>query len=675
MKSTLNWGILGTGKIAKVFADALGQSQTGTLRAVGSRKLQTAQKFAARYFDVTAHASYEELLADPDVDAVYISLPNHLHCEWTVRAAQAGKHILCEKPLATNYAEAMTMLEAVRRHQVFFMEAFMYRCHPQMAKLVELIRNGTIGEVRQIQVNFSYNMGEALGNIRQQNEVSGGGIMDVGCYCMSMARLIAGSANGKDFAEPLEVKALAHIGDKSRVDEWASAVIKFPGDILASLTCGTRVAVDSTLRIWGSEGNIQIPNPWFPGQGDKAGEILIKRDGKDTEKVLLSSDVPLYSLEADIVARHVKDGQAPAPCMTIADSLGQQQALDSWREEVALIFDGEKPEQLLTPFSGQKLAARPEFPMPFGKVEGVDKSVSRVVMGSMMMSPRKMAYSFALLDDYFERGGNCIDTAWLYSGGKCEQAVGAWLQARQIRDEIVLIAKGAHTPECSPEGITRQLHESLDRLQTDSVDIYMMHRDNLVIPVAEFVECMNEHQRASRMKSFGASNWSLQRLREANEYAASKGLTGLSSTSVNFSLAKWNEPMWSGCVTGSDEESKAWYTQTQMPLFAWSSQAGGFFTGRFAPQRREEAMKDPQISEVERTWFNEANFARLERARQLAQQENTGATQIALAYVMNQPLNIFALIGPRSIEETRTSMLALDVPLTSQELRWLDTGD
>jgi aryl-alcohol dehydrogenase-like predicted oxidoreductase len=296
-------------------------------------------------------------------------------------------------------------------------------------------------------------------------------------------------------------------------------------------------------------------------------------------------------------------------------------------------------------------------------------------MGSMMLSPDKMAYSFALLDDYFERGGNCIDTAWLYSGGKCEEAAGAWFQARGVRDDIVLIAKGAHTPHCSPEGITRQLRESLERLQTDAVDIYMMHRDNPEIPVAEFVDCLNAHQKAGRMKSFGASNWSLERLREANEYAAGKGLTGFSSSSVNFSLARWNEPMWADCVTASDETSKAWYQQTQMPLFAWSSQASGFFTGRFAPQSREEAMQNPQIAEVARTWFNEANFARLKRARQLAAQKNTGATQIALAYVLHQPLNIFALIGPRTIEETRTSMIALDVPLSPQELHWLDTGE
>lgn len=133
--------------------------------------------------------------------------------------------------------------------------------------------------------------------------------------------------------------------------------------------------------------------------------------------------------------------------------------------------------------------------------------------------------------------------------------------------------------------------------------------------------------------------------------------------------------MWKDCVAGSDETSKAWYEQTQMPLFAWSSQASGFFTGRFVPQSRDEAMQNPQISEVARTWFNDANFARLERARQLAQQKNMDATQIALAYVLQQPLNIFALIGPRTIEETRTSMLALDVQLSPQELHWLDTGE
>ena len=205
----LAWGILGTGGIARTFARALATSNTGALLAVGSRTADSAERFGAEFAIPRRYASYEALLADPDVQAVYISLPNHLHALWTIRCAEAGKHILCEKPLATNYGEAMTAVEAARQHDVFLMEAFMYRCHPQTARLVELLREKVIGDVRVIQAHFSFNMhGPRHENIRQQNAAAGGGIMDVGCYCASMARLVAGAALGQPFADPLQVKAL-----------------------------------------------------------------------------------------------------------------------------------------------------------------------------------------------------------------------------------------------------------------------------------------------------------------------------------------------------------------------------------------------------------------------------------------------------------------------------------
>lgn len=671
----LRWGILGTGKIAGTFAEALAQSETGTLYAVGSRTAENAREFAGLYADVRAYGSYEELLADPQVQAVYISLPNHLHCEWTVRCAEAGKHILCEKPLATNYAQAMTMLEAVRRQDVFFMEAFMYRCHPQTTRLVELIRDGAIGEVRLIQANFSYDMGEKLENIRQQNEAAGGGIMDVGCYGLSMVRLLAGAVQGEEYSRPVELNAVAHIGENSRVDEWSAAVLKFPGDILANVVCGSRLQVDSTLRIWGSKGHIEVPNPWFPGKDGGEGKILLHCAGSESEELPVPCNVPLYALEADTVAQYLENRQAPPPCMTLADSLEQQKVLDWWRRGAGLVFDAELPERLDVPATGRALRRQPEIPLTFGRVEGVDKPISRIVMGTMVMHSQQLPYSFALLDDFYERGGTCLDTAWIYAGGEAEKAVGAWLQARGVRDEMVLIAKGAHTPHCHPEALSRQLYESLDRLQVDSVDIYMMHRDNPEIPVAEFVDCLNEHKNAGRITSFGVSNWSNGRLQEANDYAATKAVTGFTSSSVNFSLAQWNEPMWEGCVSASDALSKQWYLERQMPLFAWSSQASGLFTGRFTPQSREGGMRNPQISEVARVWFNDENFARMNRVQQLAGQKNTGPTQIALASVLSQPLNIFALIGPQSIEETRTSFLALNTPLSAQELRWLDSGE
>ena len=175
MTSTpLRWGIISTGKIARTLADAIHRSRTGELLAVGSRRQETAAAFGAEFDVPRRYGSYAALLADPDVDVVYNALPNHLHAEWSIKAAQAGKHILCEKPLATNLGQAMALVEAARYHDVFLLEAFMYRCHPQTAKLVELIKAGAVGAVRLIQASFTGNMSLDLNNIRLQNGAAGG---------------------------------------------------------------------------------------------------------------------------------------------------------------------------------------------------------------------------------------------------------------------------------------------------------------------------------------------------------------------------------------------------------------------------------------------------------------------------------------------------------------------
>ena len=660
----LNWGILGTGGIAHAFAKALATSQTGRLLAVGSRSSEKANRFGDEFSIPRRYASYEALLADPEIQAIYISLPNHLHALWTIHCAEAGKHVLCEKPLATNLGEAMSAVEAARQHDVFLMEAFMYRCHPQTARLVELIRSKAIGEVRLIEAHFSFNMHGPSVDIRQQSEAAGGGIMDVGCYCASMARLVAGAALGVDFSEPIDIKAQGHIGVNNQVDEWATATMRFPGDIIANLSCGIQVATENTLRIWGSTGHIISNNPWFPGTQNSL--LQLYHDGQaEPEQVVADSDLPLYSVEADTVARHLNQRQAPSPCMTWADSLGNMATLDRWRKDIDLVFDNERSAALSLPTSGRPLARKPDAPMAYGRIAGIEQPVARIIMGSMVFNPSNLPYTCAMLDHYFEVGGNCIDTAFVYMS---EIPVGQWMKLRGVREQIVLIVKGAHTPACNPADLTRQLHKSLANLQTDYCDLYLMHRDNPEIPVGDFVECLNEHLRAGRVRAFGGSNWSIERLQVANVYSQEHGLVGFAVSSPNLALARWNQPLWEGCVTASDAGSRTWYQQSQLPLLAWSSQASGFFTGRFKPEDRD----DPSLKDVVRNWYNEGNFQRLTRAKQLAQQKGVGSTQIALAYVLNQPFPVFALIGPHTIEETRTSLEALKVQLTPQEMRWLN---
>jgi predicted dehydrogenase/diketogulonate reductase-like aldo/keto reductase len=661
MSAHLRWGILGTGGIANTFATALPRSRTGRLVVVGSRSAESAQKFAARHGGAQAHGSYEALLADPKVDAVYIATPHPQHAEWCIRAARAGKHILCEKPLTLNHAEAMVVAEAAREAGVFLMEAFMYRCHPQTQRLVELIRGGAIGEVRMIQATFSFQAGFNADGRLFSNELGGGGILDVGCYTTSIARLVAGAATGEPFANPLHVDGRATLHPETGVDLYAAAVAEFPGGILAQLATGVMLNQENSLRIFGSTGSIHVPSPYVPGDDTT---IILKREGQEAaETIVVHSDTPLYALEADAVGDAVARGERESVFMPVADTLGNMAALDAWRRSAGLVYTSEKPEADFPTVSRQPLRQRSDAAMPHLSVPGVAIPVSRLVLGCDNQST--MPHAAAMFDDYFERGGNTFDTAFVYGGGQQERLLGRWLRQRDVREQAVVIVKGAHTPHCTPEWLTKELEESLDRLQTDRGDIYLMHRDNLDVPVGEFVDVLNEHARAGRIRAFGGSNWTLERLREARAYAEKKGLTPFRCVSNNFSLARMVSPVWSGCVSAADPAFKQWLAETETTLLAWSSQSRGFFTERAHPDRRDD-------DELVRCWYSDDNFRRRERAVELARKKNVQPINIALAYVLNQPFAACALIGPRLISETVSTFGAVGLTLTPAELRWLN---
>ena len=662
MSSTVQWGIIGAGNIARAFARSLANSTTGRLVAVGSRSRQKADRFAAEFNVSRAHGSYEALLADDHVQVVYVATPHPHHAEWSIRAAEAGKHILCEKPLALNHAEAMAVIEAAIRYDVFLMEAFMYRCHPQTAKLVELLRNGVIGDVRIIQASFGFHTGYDPDARLFNNELGGGGILDVGCYCISMARLVAGVATGQDFAEPIEVSGSAHLGDTG-VDGWAIGSLRFPGDILAQVTAAVQVSQDNVLEIFGSEGTIVVPTPWTPSRDGGTSRLIIHhRSESEPQEILIDTAKGLFTIEADTVAEYLDRRQAAPPAMTWEDTLGNMKTLDRWREAVGLEYGIEKPQAMLLPVHKRPLAVREDHNMRYGEIPGVGKPVSRLVMG--VDNQVTMPHAAVMFDDFFERGGNCFDTAYIYGGGICERLLGQWIRNRNIREQVVILSKGAHTPFCTPHDLTRQLQESLQRLQTDYVDIYMLHRDNPDVPVGEFIDVLNEHRNAGIIQAFGASNWSIERIEAANHYAETKGFAGFSAVSNNFSLARIVEVPWTGCMASSDTESRDWFTRTQTPLMPWSSQARGFFTRAHADDRSD--------AELVRCWYCEENFQRLERAREMADRLSVLPVNIALAYVLCQPFPTFPLVGPHTLAETRTSIPALDIQLTPEDLRWLD---
>jgi len=659
----LAWGIIGTGRIAREFAAAIRHSQTGRLLGVASRSANPPE--AEEFAGAKVHHGYEALLADPHVRAVYVAVPHPMHAEWAIRAAEAGKHILCEKPIGMNAAEAAAIVAAARRTGVFLMEAFMYRGHPQTSALIELLRSREIGDIRLMQASFGYRKPFDAASRQYDPALGGGGILDVGCYCVSMARLVAGVAAGGQLAEPVRVQGAGHLGSTG-VDEWAVATLEFPGSLVAQLSTSVGVAQENVVRIFGTAGQIELHQPWFcSGREGGRSEIVVRPGSGEARVVPIETDEWLYAIEADHVAARLEQKQAAWPAPNWDDSIGNMKVLDAWRQAIGLQYPVEQPGGRPFPLSGRRLERRTGAAMPMTQVRGVAKQVSRLALGCMGFS--SFAEASVLYDAFFEAGGTMFDTARHYKAGVADALLGHWMRSRGVRGEVTVIGKGGHTPNCDPVSVSQQVHESLDSLQTDCMDVYFLHRDNPAVPVGEFIDVLNEHRRAGRIGLFGGSNWTIARTEEANAYAARHGLTGMGALSNHFSLAEMIEPMWPGCIASSDAASVEWLRRTGTTLFAWSSQARGFFTDRARRDRQDDPL-------MVRTWYNDTNFARRERAAVLAERYGVSLMNVSLAYVLAQDFPVIPLVGPLTLDELHDSLNALSCNLKPEEARWLRDG-
>jgi 1-deoxyxylulose-5-phosphate synthase len=318
--------------------------------------------------------------------------------------------------------------------------------------------------------------------------------------------------------------------------------------------------------------------------------------------------------------------------------------------------------------------------MEYGHIEGVSKPISRLVQGTIMVSSAKLEESFALLDAIFAEGCTTFDTAHVYGNGDDERTVGRWIRERGIRDQVVVLGKGAHhnsdRQRVTPFDIEADLHDSFARFGFDFIDIYILHRDDPSQPVGPIVEVLNEYQAKGQIGVFGGSNWSHERIEAANEYAYAHNLKPFAVSSPNFSLANQHQPPWPNCISIAAEQGKSareWYGAHDVALFTWSSLAGGFFSGRFRRDNLESF--DSYFDKLAvSSYCYEDNFQKLERAEQLAQERGLTLPQIALAYVMSQPLNIFALVGCNNVGEFRDNVAALSLKLTPEQLAWLEEG-
>jgi aryl-alcohol dehydrogenase-like predicted oxidoreductase len=298
----------------------------------------------------------------------------------------------------------------------------------------------------------------------------------------------------------------------------------------------------------------------------------------------------------------------------------------------------------------------------YGNVPHFERPISRLVLGSIALTSERLDEGFALMDAYVGLGGNAIDTAHIY-GPSRHDAVGKYLAARG-RDTLIVMDKGCH-----PMGrnrVTRadmfsDVDESLKRMGIEHLDFFVLHRDDPSVPAEEVIEWLNELKQLGKVRAFGGSNWHHSRLLSANVHAEKLGLQPFSLSSPNLALALPQAEMWSG-VYWLDREARDWFEVSKMPVFSWSSGASGFFAG-------------VESDDVKRVYFNEANFGRKKRAEEVGEKYGLSATQVALAWTLNQPLNAFAIMGPRTPAEAEENMKVAEVKLSPEELAYLELGD
>jgi predicted dehydrogenase len=300
----LNWGLLSTARINRILIPPLRGSKRNRLAAVASRTQESADQYARENKIPRAHGSYESLLADPEIDVIYNPLPNHLHTEWTIKAIEAGKHVLCEKPLALDVDAVDALRAAARKHGRIVAEAFMYRHHPQTLKVKELVESGAIGKLQLVRGSFTFKMSTDV-NIRLVPELGGGSIWDVGCYPISYARFIIG-------AEPLEVFGQQVTGSTG-IDDSFFGQMHFPGGVYAQFDSGFRTPYRTHLEVVGSDGTITVPSPFKPGLNEK---ILLECEGK-VESIKIPKQ-ELYIGEVEDMADAILLGKSPR--ISLADS-------------------------------------------------------------------------------------------------------------------------------------------------------------------------------------------------------------------------------------------------------------------------------------------------------------------------------------------------------------------
>ena len=658
----IKWGIIGSGNIADAFAHSVKYCQDSDLVSVFGRNEEAVKQFSAK-FTVKSYTNLDSFFTSDEIDAVYIATPHSSHFTYSLEAIKNNKHILCEKPLTMNYLESMTLLSLAKEAKVFLMEAYMYRTHPQTFNILDhldLFKNTQ--EKIYIESSFGFSA-ELPKEHRLRNPLLGGGaILDVGCYPLSMVKLIAGNLQGMPFADPESIIATGRL-DETGVDLQSEAHLVFSDQIEAKISCAIDEEYSNDLKIKSGNLELVVEQPWHCGQfQDGNSSIKILDSGDLIKEVSYLDTVGLFTREIDHASKCIQEEKFESALVSHADTQSNMLWLDKWRQEVKIKCPYESFENSPIPASRFYLMQKTQFQNT--AIKGIEKNASRLALGCDNQT--SSLHAFTMFDHFYGAGGRIFDTAYIYNNGKGDKYLGDWINSRNLEKDIIVIGKGAHTPQCEPQFIRPQILESLERLNIETLDIFCLHRDNPDIPVSEFMDALDEVKSEGLINLIGASNWDLERFSEARDYAQLNNKEPFTALSNNFSLAEMVDPVWPGCV-GVNNQYINYLIENQIMLFPWSSQARGFFIEKKEITSNEH-FSNPSLEEEVRVWHNEKNLKRRAKCFEIAKQKNLQPIQVALAYVVQKSSLIFPLIGPRTIFETNSSIEATQINLSAQEM-------
>ncbi len=697
----MRWGILGPGAIARTFAAAVDALDGHRVTAAGSRDPRRARAFNEERGDPAATAgTYRQLVSNPDVDAVYVATPHPGHLEHAALALRHGKAVLCEKPLCVNASEARRLCGIAQRERRLLLEAMWTRFLPATRQVARWLDAGAIGEPRRLRCAFGFEAGFDPASRLFSPALAGGSLLDVGCYTLSLASLVFGDAiTGR---EPPEMDVDAELAP-SGVDQHCRVTLRFANGAVAELESAVSRSLDQTAIIEGAGGRIEIPNFWRAesatlvrsGEADKA-EVAERPFGANG-----------YEYQALEVARLLAEGSTESPLLPHAESIALLERMDDARRRIGVQYPFEAAVgrtvgthrgmayRRFGPLAegGERRgsSARPSItraPLPTDVDDETAAGafdLSRVLLGTMALhgdTAGGQNHADELLDAAFEHGICGVDTGHVYGSGASERAIGSWLGRQGLENEMFVLSKGCHPdadgPRVTPEALARDLLDSLERLQRERVDLYLLHRDDPTVPVGELVDAFDEHLRQGRLGGYGFSNWRRQRIEEAWNYAAANDRPLPAASSPHFSLADQVRDPWGGCATltgagPSAAADRAWHRRTGLPIFAWSSLARGLFSGRVT--RRALAADSELVDPACRTaYVHEANLKRLERVIEFAEATKATVPQVALAWVLAQDLPLYAIVGADCEREIEETVAATALALTADEQRWLRDG-